>query len=95
MPQALQLLVGTSTVVTVNIPLTATQTRTAIGRAAVQMGIDTTGKTDVEIAEAVLRRLLRQLGSLAMDRHRFELTAAQQAALEEQLKNENTMEPTP
>lgn len=90
MPQALTLSVGTANI-TVPIKLTATQTRVVIRRYAIQQGIAVEGRTDAQIAEDVLRSLLKYVRDKSLDRQRQEEVATLLAQLESTLQSDNDL----
>ena len=76
---------------TVPIKLTNAQLRAALLRYAVQRGIRTEGRTEQQIAEAVLRSLLKYVGDNSTDRQRAELLEAQRATIEATIKSDNEL----
>lgn len=90
MANQLALTVGTETY-TIPIKTTNAKTKAIILRYAVQKGMVTDGRTDQQIAEAVLRSLLKYVSDGSLDRQREELMAVQRASIEETLKTDNTM----
>jgi hypothetical protein len=96
MPNELALTLGQTTV-RVPIKLTALQARAVLRRYALRRGMQTEGRTEVQVAEDVLRALLRIVRDTAIDQQRMEALAAQQAALEATLQSDNDLydEPAP
>jgi hypothetical protein len=86
----LALTIGAGTV-TVEIRATDAQTRAAMRRYAEVRGLTLAGRTNAQIAEDVLRSLLKIVADASMGQQREELLAAQRAALETQLNAENDL----
>lgn len=78
---------------TVGIPLKGTpaQLRTVLRRFAIQNNITVEGKTDAEIARAVLRRLMRIVLDGSIDRQRQEALAQQMATIEATIAADNDL----
>jgi hypothetical protein len=90
MANQLSLTIGATTI-SVPINLTAQQTRAVIRRYAIQRGIDTDGRTEIEIAEDVLRSLKKYVADHSLDRQRMELLETQRATMEETLTADNDL----
>lgn len=80
-----------STQIAVPIKGTATVIRAAVRRYALSKNIPVESLTEVQIGEAVLRTLLKHVRDGSIDQQRRDALLAQQAALEEQLQNENDL----
>lgn len=96
MPGRLILEIG-QTQIPVPIKGTATAIRAAIRRYALSRNIPVETLTEVQIAEAVLRSLLKYVRDGSIDQQRRDALLAQQAALEQQLQSDNDLydEPPP
>lgn len=95
MANNLSITIGTQTY-TVPIKLTNLLTRAVLLRYAVQRGIVTEGRTQEQIAEAVLRSLLKYVADHSIDRQRAELLDAQRATIEETITTDNdVVDPEP
>lgn len=86
----LTLTVGTTNI-SVPIRLDNQQLRAVIRRYAIAKSISLEGKTETEVAQAVLRSLLKYASDVAMDGHRVQLEATARATIEGQLKAENEL----
>lgn len=88
MANQLSLTVGQTTI-TVPIKLDNVKLRAVIRRYALYKGINMQDRTEIQIAEAVLRSLLRTVADGSQDMQRIELEAGLRASIEEQLKADN------
>lgn len=77
--------------VTIQIGGTVTQVNAALRRYALAKGIPVDGRTGQEIGTDVLESLKRTIRDASIDRHRAELLAVQQAAMNTQLEQENAL----
>jgi hypothetical protein len=77
----------------VGIPLKGTpaQLRTVIRRYAIQSNITVEGKTDGEIARAVLRRLMKIVLDGSVDRQRQDAISEQMATIEATIAADNDL----
>jgi hypothetical protein len=75
------------------VPLkgTISQIRAVMHRYAQAQGIDMTGLTEAQVGEAVLRRILREIRTVAMDRQRRELITAEMNAIDATLRSDNEL----
>lgn len=90
MPNNISISLGQNTY-TVPIKLTIAQTRAVILRYAVQRGIRTEVRTEQQIAEAVLRSLLKVVRDNSIDRQRTEQLDLQRATIEALLVSDNDL----
>lgn len=90
MPGRLILEIG-QTQIPVPIKLTAAQIRAVVRRYALTKGVPVSSLTEVEIAEAVLRSLLKHVRDGSIDQQRRDALLAQQAALEATLQSDNAL----
>lgn len=90
MANNISLTIGAQTY-TVPIKLTNAQLRAALLRYAHQRGIRTDGRTEQQIAEAVLRSLLKYVRDNSIDRQRAELLDAQRTAIEATINSDNDL----
>lgn len=90
MPNQLTLTIGANTA-TIPIKGTNAAINAAILRYAIQKGIPTDGKTPAEIGALVLTSLLRYVRDTSVDRQRVELLAANAAALDATLAQDNDL----
>lgn len=73
------------------IKLTNAAARAAILRYAASRAIATEGRTEQQVAEAVLRSLLRYVRDVSIDRQRAELLAVGSATMEATIAADNDM----
>jgi antitoxin component of RelBE/YafQ-DinJ toxin-antitoxin module len=88
MANQLSLTVGANTI-SIPINLTAVQIRAVIKRCAVASGIPIEGRTDVEIAEDVLKMLKKIVADRSASEQRKELLSAQRAIIESTVSADN------
>ena len=90
MPNRLILEIGQASI-EVPIKGNVTTIREAVRRYLATEGVDMTGMTQAQVAQAALRRLLRTIAIASRERQRGELLDAQRAQLEETLNADNDL----